>query len=113
MEEPALARGTALAPRFIGRRAELEVLTDRLHRLAGGFGGIVVVEGAPGVGTSRLIQEALRQAGRDVRVLHSAGAVTGLPGPWSRNSTSARDTRPHPSPESWRVSRVRYPSRSC
>lgn len=73
MEEPALARGTALAPRFVGRRAELEVLTDRLHRLAGGFGGIVVIEGVPGVGTSRLIQEALRQAGRDVRVLHSAG----------------------------------------
>ncbi|MDQ3988594.1 MAG: LuxR C-terminal-related transcriptional regulator [Actinomycetota bacterium] len=73
MEECARACGPSSVLGFVGRQAELEVLTDRLHRLAGGLGGAIVIEGEPGVGTSRLVQEALRQAGRDIRVLHSAG----------------------------------------
>lgn len=71
MEEAGRARGTAPAPLFVGRQAELDILIDRLHRLARGSGGIVVIEGEPGIGTSRLVQEALRRAGRDLRVLHS------------------------------------------
>lgn len=73
MPDSARPHGTASTPWFVGRRAELETLTDRLHRLVAGCGSTVVIEGEPGVGTSRLIHEALQRAGRDVRVLHSAG----------------------------------------
>lgn len=76
MEEAGRARGTAAAPLFVGRRAELDILIDRLHRLARGSGGIVVIEGEPGIGTSRLVQEALRLGGRDVRVLHPGHRLT-------------------------------------
>ncbi|MGH3944580.1 MAG: ATP-binding protein [Pseudonocardiaceae bacterium] len=70
---PGASSGASSPPRFVGRRAELGILTDRLHRLAEGSGGTLVIEGEPGVGTSRLIQEALQRAGCGVRVLHSAG----------------------------------------
>jgi DNA-binding CsgD family transcriptional regulator len=73
MVESGCAQKAASTPQFVGRRAELKILTDRLHRLAEGEGGTVVIEGGPGIGTSRLIQEALQRTDRDLRVLHFTG----------------------------------------
>lgn len=79
MEEPAGARGTSPTPRFVGRGAELAALTGPLHRLTEGSSAIVVIEGVPGIGTSRLVREALQRAGPDVRVLHIARRGHRLP----------------------------------
>ncbi len=55
---PATRRG-----RLFGRDAELAELRDRLERVGRGDGGLVVLEGEPGAGKSRLLQET----GRDAR----------------------------------------------
>jgi class 3 adenylate cyclase/tetratricopeptide (TPR) repeat protein len=46
------------ARRLVGRAEELAAVTDVLDTLAGGRGGIVSVTGEPGVGKSRLTEEA-------------------------------------------------------
>jgi DNA-binding CsgD family transcriptional regulator len=45
-----------------GREAQLAVMTRRLRELRGGAGSVVVIEGAPGFGKTRLLQEAFYQA---------------------------------------------------
>jgi len=47
-----------------GRDRELAVLREALNRLRVGAGAVVIVEGAPGIGKSRLLAEAMRMAGR-------------------------------------------------
>jgi tetratricopeptide (TPR) repeat protein len=47
-----------------GRDAELAVLGTHLDRARSGVGAVVLVEGAPGMGKSRLLAEAARMAGR-------------------------------------------------
>lgn len=56
---PLLAR--AEAP-FVGRRSERSALIDRMEQALGGRGGIVLVEGEPGVGKTRLVAEAAADA---------------------------------------------------
>jgi DNA-binding CsgD family transcriptional regulator/tetratricopeptide (TPR) repeat protein len=52
-----------------GRDPELTVLSDALGSLRSGTGVVVVIEGSPGIGKSRLLAEAVRMAGtRSVRV---------------------------------------------
>ncbi|ROO85371.1 regulatory LuxR family protein [Actinocorallia herbida] len=46
-----------------GRAAELALIDARLAALAAGSGGVVVVEGAPGAGKTRLLAEISRRAG--------------------------------------------------
>jgi tetratricopeptide (TPR) repeat protein len=49
---------------IVGRRAELATLTSQLEALAhGGAGGTVVIEGEPGIGKSRLVEEIEHNAG--------------------------------------------------
>jgi DNA-binding CsgD family transcriptional regulator/tetratricopeptide (TPR) repeat protein len=47
-----------------GRDSELTVLREALSSLRAGTGVVVVIEGSPGIGKSRLIAEAVRMAGR-------------------------------------------------
>jgi len=47
---------------LIGRQDEWEVLQQAWRRLSGGQGGILVVEGAAGVGKSRLVSEFANRA---------------------------------------------------
>jgi len=47
-----------------GRDSELTVLREALSALRAGTGVVVVIEGSPGIGKSRLIAEAVRMAGR-------------------------------------------------
>ena len=62
--------GRRLAP-IIGRAGELAELAAALDRAAAGDGGLVVVSGAPGIGKTRLAQEAtaLARAGGGFQVL--------------------------------------------
>src|SRR3984885_12895092 len=46
-----------------GRGAALDTLTDQLDRVRSGVGAVVLVEGVPGIGKSRLLAEAATLAG--------------------------------------------------
>src|SRR5437879_2560041 len=59
---------------LIGRDAELAVVLERLEAAAEGSGQVVLVEGEAGIGKTRLVAEALREAQRQgVRVFAAAG----------------------------------------
>jgi class 3 adenylate cyclase/tetratricopeptide (TPR) repeat protein len=47
---------------FLGRDRETAVVTEALSRALGGEGGVVVIDGATGMGKSRLVHEALAAA---------------------------------------------------
>lgn len=47
---------------FVGRVAELASLRDRLADAAAGSGGLVLVSGPPGIGKTRLVEEAVAAA---------------------------------------------------
>lgn len=71
--------------RLIGRAAEMELLQAELRRSAGGEFRVVVVEGAAGVGKSRLISEFAAHRQVESRVLTARsfrlGATSSF-GPW-------------------------------
>jgi tetratricopeptide (TPR) repeat protein len=46
---------------FVGRESELEALLDRATGAANGSGGVVEIIGAPGIGKSRLVSEAVER----------------------------------------------------
>ena len=57
---------------LIGRNQELAVLLGRADELLAGSGGVVLVEGDPGIGKTRLIEEFLEAADwRGVRILRA------------------------------------------
>jgi class 3 adenylate cyclase/tetratricopeptide (TPR) repeat protein len=65
---------------FVGREKELESLRGAVARLAGGQGGMVLIEGEPGIGKSRLVRELRRRSpdlrwivGRSVETRDAAG----------------------------------------
>src|SRR6266581_3628910 len=47
-----------------GRESELRLIAELLDELASGSGGVIVVEGASGIGKSRLLLEGVRDAKR-------------------------------------------------
>jgi DNA-binding CsgD family transcriptional regulator len=59
-----VAMATAPNPTLRGRESELAVLGEQLGRVRSGSSAVVVIEGAAGMGKSRLIGEALRMARR-------------------------------------------------
>ncbi|MDH7486597.1 MAG: tetratricopeptide repeat protein [Anaerolineae bacterium] len=65
--------GAGLAP-LVGRADERTALLGHLERAIGGHGGLVLLEGEAGVGKTRLLQEAARDAGwRGMQVLRGRG----------------------------------------
>src|SRR5215211_7837983 len=70
--EPARARDRPWT--MVGRDRERQLLSSRLEELRGGRSGLVLIEGEPGIGKSRLLAELLQQArARGVRSLLGAG----------------------------------------
>src|SRR3989442_13364232 len=68
-EVPDIRAGGAMSPRahqagIQGREAELRLIGARLDEVAGGSGGVIVVEGASGIGKTRLPLEAVRYTKR-------------------------------------------------
>jgi DNA-binding CsgD family transcriptional regulator/tetratricopeptide (TPR) repeat protein len=57
-----MGSGTASKGAFVGRAAELALLTDRISAAARGEGGVVLIGGEPGIGKTRLAAEAARIA---------------------------------------------------
>ena len=55
---PTLLLGTVLRTRLAGRDAELRELKSSIELAASGHGRVVLVEGEPGIGKTRLLQEA-------------------------------------------------------
>ncbi len=60
-----------------GRDAALEALGEQLDRVRAGVGAMVPVEGVPGMGKRRLLEEAVRIAGR---ISFRVGIGTAEPG---------------------------------
>jgi tetratricopeptide (TPR) repeat protein len=102
--------GFALHPaRCVGRDGELAVLLERIRALREDGGSVVLVEGEPGVGKTRLLDELLRRAAEipDLVVLHGEHRPRGIGRPmqaftealtrWvagSRRDVTAEDVRP-------------------
>jgi tetratricopeptide (TPR) repeat protein len=55
---PALLLGTVLRTRLVARDAELRELKSSVELAASGHGQVVMIEGEPGIGKTRLLQEA-------------------------------------------------------
>ncbi|SNY60186.1 BTAD domain-containing putative transcriptional regulator [Paractinoplanes atraurantiacus] len=74
---PPVARArTRVGTALVGRDAEKAVVCAAVEAAAGGAGGAVFVVGEPGVGKSRLADEAARQAGEsDLTVLRGRSAA--------------------------------------
>jgi tetratricopeptide (TPR) repeat protein len=66
-----IARQRVLTP-LVGRERELDILSASLETLLQGSGGVVVLQGDPGVGKSRLVAEVRRQS-RPERLLWLEG----------------------------------------
>ena len=54
--------GAVWAPRLAGRTAELAAVRAAVGRLARGVGGVLLIEGEPGMGKTQLAEEALTSA---------------------------------------------------
>ena len=59
-----MALASAFSPTIRGRDAELGVLGELLDRVRSGSGGVLLIEGAAGMGKSRLLGEGVRMAHR-------------------------------------------------
>jgi len=69
--------------RFVGRDADLQLVSDRVAEAARGHGQVVGIVGEPGVGKSRFAYELTRiEATEDWRVLRCGGVSHGLTTPF-------------------------------
>ena len=59
-----MARASAFSPVIRGRDAELDALGELLGSVRAGSGAVLVIEGAPGMGKSRLLAEGEKMAHR-------------------------------------------------
>lgn len=66
------ARPSGWRPTLEGRSAELATLVEAVARLAQGKGGVILVEGAAGMGKTRLCEEAVAQARRLGLMVHAS-----------------------------------------
>ena len=74
-------RAAPAEPPFVGRREELETLTEALDGLRDESGAVVSITGEPGIGKSRLVAEIEKRFGEQVRFLagHAASDTETIP----------------------------------
>ncbi|MFI1990862.1 ATP-binding protein [Actinoplanes sp. NPDC020271] len=108
--EPAAPRPAVITPRgrgdgLVGRAGELTVLRQTLDTAFAGGTGLVLVEGEPGVGKTRLLEEVAAEAGRrgalTVRSSGTAGDGTPSMWPWVRAIGAILDSLPAPVRDEW------------
>jgi DNA-binding SARP family transcriptional activator len=104
---PTAAHPTAVSASrgLIGRAEELAVLRQALEAALDGGTGLAVVEGEPGVGKTRLLEEVAAEAdGRGMRVVWAScleGDGTPAMWPWEQALTAVVDSLPAPAREKW------------
>ncbi len=75
--QPGRLRGIAgLDAPMVGRAGELEILQERMGRLANGQGGIVFISGEAGLGKSRLILELRNTEYASRLIIHEAASLS-------------------------------------
>ncbi|MFI6294706.1 LuxR C-terminal-related transcriptional regulator [Nonomuraea sp. NPDC050790] len=85
-----------------GRRDEMGLLTERLAALAGGAGSVVTVEGPPGSGKTRLLEETRAQAARaGLPSGHGSGSRDDLVLPFGPLMEALYAGRRTPGPRAW------------
>ena len=62
--QPTVALASVVSPTIRGRDAELAAFGEVLGRVRAGSGAVLLIEGAAGMGKSRLIGEGVRMAHR-------------------------------------------------
>jgi tetratricopeptide (TPR) repeat protein len=67
---------------FVGRDTEMAILHDAVEQLINGSGGLIEVVGEPGIGKTRLVDEAIAQVS-DVTVLRCDCERTGAAAPYT------------------------------
>jgi class 3 adenylate cyclase/tetratricopeptide (TPR) repeat protein len=88
---PVVTLGKPLEPRrphnsedfLIGRDAEMAILRGATEQLINGSGGLIEVIGEPGIGKTRLVDEAVAQAAGNVTVLRCDCERTGAASPYT------------------------------
>lgn len=73
--ERAVSGESWAASPFVGRNAELEMLTAVVSDLTAGRGAVVAITGEPGIGKSRLVAETRARFADDVTFLEGQGAA--------------------------------------
>ncbi|MET7426874.1 BTAD domain-containing putative transcriptional regulator [Dactylosporangium sp. NPDC005555] len=95
---------------LVGRAEELAVLRQAVQAALTGGTGLAIVEGEPGVGKTRLVQEAAAEAGRrGARVVWAScleGDGTPAMWPWEQAITAVVDSLPAPAREKWIASEL-------
>ncbi|TKK86540.1 transcriptional regulator [Herbidospora galbida] len=92
---------------LVGRGAELAVLRQAVEAALTGGIGLAVVEGEPGAGKTRLLEEAAALAGRRGALVVRASCLEGdgTPSmwPWEQALAGVIDALPAPAREKWRA----------
>ncbi|WP_327000977.1 AAA family ATPase [Dactylosporangium sp. NBC_01737] len=90
---------------LVGRGEELAALRQAVEAALTGGSGLAIVEGEPGVGKTRLVQEAAAEADqRGARVVWAScleGDGTPAMWPWEQAITAVLDGLPAPAREKW------------
>ncbi|MBY8862788.1 AAA family ATPase [Nocardia sp. CA2R105] len=74
--------------RLVGRERELIVVAERLARTVAGHGGVVIIDGAPGVGKTSLLERIVDSADRvHMRVLACAASELEMHTPFAATRT--------------------------
>ncbi|GAA3241446.1 ATP-binding protein [Dactylosporangium siamense] len=109
-QTPAAPPGAGPAPvrSLVGRAEELAVLRQAVEAALTGGTGLALVEGEPGAGKTRLVQEAAADAGRHgARVVWAScleGDGTPAMWPWEQALTAVLDGLPASAREKWLAS---------